>query len=91
MVSFLCKHGLGDRLGSGSKGSEPQSREIHAESVWEQLPCITIIILGAIHGPVFHLIYNVSETGFCLRLQVHHTQLDTIDRASLRLRRQDSG
>jgi hypothetical protein len=30
--------------------------------------------------------HNVSETGFCLRLQVKPTQLDPIDRASPYLR-----
>jgi hypothetical protein len=30
---------------------------------------------------LFYTIYNVSETGFCLRLQVEPTQLGQIDRA----------
>jgi hypothetical protein len=34
----------------------------------------------------FYLKSNVSETGFCLHLQVKPTQLDTIDRASPYLR-----
>jgi hypothetical protein len=32
------------------------------------------------HGPVYFSEYNVSETGFCLRLQVKPTQLGPIDR-----------
>jgi hypothetical protein len=32
--------------------------------------------------PVFYLKHNVSETGFCLRLQVKPTQLGPIDRTS---------
>jgi hypothetical protein len=31
---------------------------------------VTITILHIIHRPVFYLKLNVSETGFCLRLQV---------------------
>jgi hypothetical protein len=31
------------------------------------------------HRPVFYLKHNVSETGFCLRLQVIHTQLGLKD------------
>jgi hypothetical protein len=30
---------------------------------------------GFIYLPVFYLKHDVSETGFCLRLQVKHTQL----------------
>jgi hypothetical protein len=29
-----------------------------------------IVFLDIIHIPLFYLKYNVSETGFCLRLQV---------------------
>jgi hypothetical protein len=32
--------------------------------------------------PVYFPEHNVSETGFCLRLQVKHTQLGPIDRAN---------
>jgi hypothetical protein len=35
-----------------------------------------------IHPPVFYLKHDISETGFWLRLQVEHTQLVSIDRAS---------
>jgi hypothetical protein len=39
------------------------------------------------HRHVYFSKHNVSETGFCLRLQVKHTtQLDLIDRASPYLR-----
>jgi hypothetical protein len=38
------------------------------------------------HHPVYFSKHNVSETGFCLRLQVKPTQLGTIDRASPYLR-----
>jgi hypothetical protein len=34
------------------------------------------------HRHVFYLKHDVSETWFCLRLQVVPTQLDAIDRAS---------
>jgi hypothetical protein len=49
---------------------------------------ITIAILDIIHRPVFHLKHNVSETGFCLRIQVEHTQLGLIDRPSVCLQTQ---
>jgi hypothetical protein len=42
----------------------------------------TITILDFIHRPVFYLKYLVSETGFCLRLQVK-SHFGRIDRASL--------
>jgi hypothetical protein len=32
-------------------------------------------VLDIIHRPLFHLKHTVSETGFCLRLQVDLTQL----------------
>jgi hypothetical protein len=35
------------------------------------------------HSPVYFLKHNVSETGFCLRVQVKPTQLGPIDRASV--------
>jgi hypothetical protein len=53
----------------------------------EQNICfVTITFLNIIHRPVFHLKHDVSKTGICLRLQMKHTQLDTIDRANLCLR-----
>jgi short-subunit dehydrogenase involved in D-alanine esterification of teichoic acids len=38
------------------------------------------------HRPVYISKHNVSETGFCLRLQVKATQLGPIDMASPYLR-----
>jgi hypothetical protein len=44
---------------------------------------ITIIVfLDIIHLPVYISKHNVSETAFCLRLQVKPTQLGPMDRAS---------
>jgi hypothetical protein len=43
------------------------------------LICITITILGIIHRPVFYLKHDVSETEFCLRLEVEPTHLGPID------------
>jgi hypothetical protein len=40
------------------------------------------MFLDCFHRPVFILKHNVSETGFCLRLQVEPTQLGPIDRIS---------
>jgi hypothetical protein len=44
---------------------------------------ITSTILDINHRPVFYLKQNVSETVFCLRLQVELTQLGPTDRSSL--------
>jgi hypothetical protein len=37
-------------------------------------------------SPCFYLKHNISETGFCLRLQVEPTELGPIDRTSPYLR-----
>jgi hypothetical protein len=42
----------------------------------------TITILDIIHLPVFYLPRGVSETGYCLCLQVEPTRLGPLDRAS---------
>jgi hypothetical protein len=47
---------------------------------------IIIMFLDNLHRPVLFKTHNVSETGFCLRLQVESTQLGPIDRASPSLR-----
>jgi hypothetical protein len=49
------------------------------------------MFLDIIHRPVYFQEHNVSETGFCLRLQVKPTQLGPIDRASPYLRTQIVG
>jgi hypothetical protein len=48
----------------------------------------SITILDIIHRPIFYLEQKVSETGFCLRLQVEPIQLGPIDRAGPCLRTQ---
>jgi hypothetical protein len=45
-------------------------------------PIITITVLGIIHRPIFYLKHDISETEFCLCLQVEPTQLGPINRAS---------
>jgi hypothetical protein len=42
---------------------------------------LTFTILGIIHRPVFYLKHTVSDTGFCVRLQVVHTgrQASSVD------------
>jgi hypothetical protein len=42
---------------------------------------IIITILDIICRPVFHLKYEFSDNGFCLRLQMEPTQVVPIDRA----------
>jgi hypothetical protein len=44
---------------------------------------INIIILDIIRPPAFYLKYKVSETGFCLRLQVEPTEFVPIDMSNL--------
>jgi hypothetical protein len=46
---------------------------------------IFITALDVIYHRVFYLKHNVSETGFCLRLEVEPTQSDPIVRAILYL------
>jgi hypothetical protein len=41
--------------------------------LWRWYVTITITILDITHRPFLHIKYNVSETGFCLRLQVGPT------------------
>jgi hypothetical protein len=41
----------------------------------------TITILDIIRCPAFYLKHNVSETVFCLRIQVEPTQMGPIKRA----------
>jgi hypothetical protein len=55
-------------------------------ALWRWYINITITILNIIHRPVLYLKHSLSETGFCLHLQVVHTQLSQIGRASLSLR-----
>jgi hypothetical protein len=42
----------------------------------------TTIIVDIIHLSVLYLKHNISETGFCLFLQVVLTQFDPIDKES---------
>jgi hypothetical protein len=44
---------------------------------------ITITILDIIHRLVFYLKHDVSEAGFCLRLQTEPTQMGLIEEPSL--------
>jgi hypothetical protein len=46
--------------------------------LWRWYINIVITILGVIHRPVFFLSQDVSETGFCLRLQVQPPRLGPI-------------
>jgi hypothetical protein len=59
--------------------------------LWRWYINITIIILGIIHRPVFHLKYDDSGTGFYLRLKAQPTQLRPIDLASASTQRQTQG
>jgi hypothetical protein len=51
--------------------------------LWRWYINITITILDIIHCPVFHLKRIVSETEFCLRLQVEPIPLGPVDWATL--------
>jgi hypothetical protein len=46
----------------------------------------TITILDIIHDPVFYVKHDVSEIGFCLRLQAELTQVGPTDKGILYLR-----
>jgi hypothetical protein len=51
---------------------------------------IAISILSIIHRPVFYLKHDISETGYCLRLQVVSTQMTLTYRVSPRLQFDDT-
>jgi hypothetical protein len=57
--------------------------------LWRWYINITITILDIIRLADFYLKHDVSETGFCFRLQVEPTQMGPIGRASLCLRTGD--
>jgi hypothetical protein len=40
-------------------------------------------MLNIIHCPVFYLKHDVSDTVFCLRLQVENSQIGPVERANL--------
>jgi hypothetical protein len=44
---------------------------------------ITVTVLDSIHSPVFYLKLDVSETGFCLYLDVEPTLCGPTDRVTL--------
>jgi hypothetical protein len=63
--------------------------EFAKERVFVQILCLWTLSIGLSlyeNRPVFSSEHSVSETGFCLRLQVQHTQLNPINRASPYLR-----
>jgi hypothetical protein len=49
---------------------------------------LSIVSFHLKHRPIYISKNNVSETGFCLRLQAKYTQMGPIDKASPYLRRQ---
>jgi hypothetical protein len=51
--------------------------------LWRWYINITITILDTNHRPVFYLKHVVSETGFCIRLQVEPTQFVPVDIVSV--------
>jgi hypothetical protein len=52
--------------------------DIHVRSLGLSFFTVTITILDIIQLPVFYLKHDVSETGFCLRLQVEHLSGDRL-------------
>jgi hypothetical protein len=52
----------------------------------QNYPAPKIMFLNTVHRPVYIFKHNVSETGFCLRLQVKPIQLGPIARDSPYLR-----
>jgi hypothetical protein len=65
----VCPYLTGNTLGLCY---EP-NRLMLSVGLWRRYINITIIIVDIIHRPIFYLRLNVSETGFCPRLQVDST------------------
>jgi hypothetical protein len=59
------------------------SRLMLSVGLWRWYINITITIRDIIHHSIFYLKHDISETGFCPRLQVEPTQLVLIEWASL--------
>lgn len=56
----------------------------YVRHIWSNVVInVTITILNAIYRLVFYLNNSISQTGFCLRLQVEPTRLSTIHKANL--------
>jgi hypothetical protein len=58
-------------------------RSIPSTGLWQLYIDITITVLATIHSPVFYSKHEVSETEFCLRLQVETAHFSPADWASL--------
>jgi hypothetical protein len=74
------------RTNGDSHHAKAPSRLVKTIPILIQILCFWTLSIALF----FYLKYNVSETGFCLRVQVESTQLDPIDRYSPYLRRLDS-
>jgi hypothetical protein len=77
ITKWCCSDGLRKQDGRCNK-----STEIRSNRLWRWYINTITVFLDIIHRPVFYLKHKVSETGFCLRLQVIPTQLGPIDRGS---------
>jgi hypothetical protein len=55
-------------------------------NVQNNIHVVNIIFLDIIHRPFYLLKHNISETGFCLHVEVKPTQLGPVNRASPYLR-----
>jgi hypothetical protein len=51
--------------------------------ITKEIHNITVTILDIIHRPVFYIKHDVSDTGFCLRLQAKPTQMGPIELVSV--------
>jgi hypothetical protein len=60
---------------------------ISSVSLWRWYINITLTILDIINGPVFYWKHYISDTAFCLGLQIEPTRMGHVGRASLSLRR----
>jgi hypothetical protein len=58
--------------------------------LWRWYIDITATILDTVHRPVFCYKHDVSETEFCLHLQVEHKQVGPVDRANSYVQNCDS-
>jgi hypothetical protein len=79
-ISDILRHYMASYI------SEDNFRSHCCENFKSKKEMLSIIILHIVYRPVFYLKHDVSETWFCLRLEMVWTQLSPIGRDSLSLR-----
>jgi hypothetical protein len=59
-----------EHINTNTNANVNANANANANVTWQWYINVTTTILGIIFRPNFHLKHNVSETGFCLHLQV---------------------